>query len=65
MKRNNQNTASSISAPASRHAIRPLSPTELEIASGGSEVSQPIMLARSEVSQPILLARSEISEPIL
>jgi hypothetical protein len=65
MKRSNQNTASSVSAPASRHAIRQLSPTELEIASGGSEVSQPILLARWEISQPILLARSGISEPIL
>ena len=54
MKRTNQNTASSVSAPASRHAIRPLSPTERGIASGGSEVSQPILLAHSEISQPML-----------
>lgn len=54
MKRSNQNAASSVSMPASRPAIRPLSPTELEIARGGSEISQPIMLARSEISQPIL-----------
>lgn len=65
VKRSNQNTALSGSAPASRRAIRQLSPAELETASGGSEVSQPIMLARSEVSQPILHPHSEISQPIL
>jgi hypothetical protein len=65
MKKSNKNAALSAPAPASRHMVRQLSTTELEIARGGSEVSQPIMLARSGISEPIMLPRSEVSEPIM